>query len=176
MLLHRQFFSLGWGGGRWEGERGGEPKRAGTGVCRAGLDYPPAPAAVGNPPHLTHTPSPLSAFCLGLLSQKIRVQDSPPCTSLPPLLAQFQQTALVRGVHFTTTHSISPPSAPKPRYVPLRNWGSEFETTFSPSDLSRPHRNKGRYTPFPNFVLQILGIFGGSLKKETSRIWGEREL
>lgn len=24
------FFSLGWGGGRWEGERGGEPKRTGT--------------------------------------------------------------------------------------------------------------------------------------------------
>lgn len=24
------FFSLSWGGGRWEGERGGEPKRTGT--------------------------------------------------------------------------------------------------------------------------------------------------
>lgn len=176
MLLHRQFFSLGWGGGRWEGERGGEPKRAGTGVCRAGLDYPPSPCCRGEPPP-SH-PHSQSSVCFlfgalilenqGTRFPSLYLTTTSPCTV--PTDCPSQGCPLYHNtLHF-------PPSAPKPRYVPLRNWGSEFETTFSPSDLSRPHRNKGRYTPFPNFVLQILGIFGGSLKKETSRIWGEREL
>ena len=172
MLLHRQFFSLGWGGGRWEGERGGEPKRAGTGVCRAGLDYPPAPAAVGNPPP-SHPHSQSSVcFLFGALILENQGTRFPSLylTTTSPCTVPTDCPSQGCPLYHKTPHF--PPSAPKPRYVPLRNWGSESETTFPPSDLSRPHRNKGRYTPFPNFILQILGIFGGSLKKETSRIWG----
>lgn len=81
------FFSLGWGGGRWEGERGGEPKRAGTGVCRAGLAYPPAPAAVGNPSS-SHPHSQSSVcFLFGALILENQGTDSPPRTLSPPLLA-----------------------------------------------------------------------------------------
>ena len=80
-------------------------------------------------------------------------------------LPQFQQHC--PSQEYPPDHKIPhfPPPSPKSRCAPLINWGSESETTFSPSDLSRPHKNKKRYTPFPNFFLQILGIFGGSLKR-----------
>ena len=159
------FFSLGCGGGRGEGERGGELKRAGTGVYRTGLAYPPAPAAVGNPP--SSHPHSQSSVCF-LFGALILENQGTRFTSLYLITTSpchnFNSIALVRSVHLTTIFHFPPPS-PKSRCVPLINWGSESETAFSPSDLSRPHKNKRRYTPFPNFFHQILGIFGGSLKR-----------
>lgn len=159
MLLHRQFFSLGWG---WAVgvERGeGEPREGDQ--CRAGLALPPSPAAVGNPPHPTQS---CLLSCLGLLSPRksgYRFTSSKFHHHLS--LPQFQQHCPSQ-VSTDPQDTPSPPLFPKSRCVPLINWGSESETTFSPQIYPGHIKNK-REIHLPNFFHQILGIFGGSLKR-----------
>lgn len=144
-----RFFALGWGGGRWEGGRGGESERAGTQACRAGLAYPLAPTAVEHPsPHPPHPHSQFSVcFLFGALileTQGTRITSSHPRHHLS--LPKFQQHCPSQGCSRYHGLPHPPPPSQKVRCAPLRNWGSESETAFSLSHLSRSHRNKRRYT------------------------------
>lgn len=142
---------LPWVGGVGGGREGGEESRREQGPRRAELAWltpsPLLPWSTPPPTHLTRIPSSPSAFCLGLLSWKLRVQESPPRTPATTSPCQSSNsTVLVRGVPVTTGYPIPPPPSQKVRCAPLRNWGSESETAFSLSHLSRSHRNKRRYT------------------------------
>lgn len=149
-------------GGR-DGRRAEESRDQGV---QSWPGLPPSPCCRGEHPPISPT---LPVLCLLSVwgsyprksGYKIHLLVPHHHLSLP----QFQQHC--PSQEYPPDHKIPhfPPPSPKSRCAPLINWGSESETTFSPSDLSRPHKNKKRYTPFPNFFLQILGIFGGSLKR-----------
>lgn len=120
------FFSLGWGGGRWEGERGGEPKRAGTQACRGGLAYPLAPAAVGNPsPHPPH-PHSQSSVCF-LFGALILETEGTRITSLYPhhhlSLPKFQQHCPGQGCSPDHGTPHFPPTFPESEVCSLNKLG-----------------------------------------------------
>lgn len=156
----------GVGGGR---ERGEESRRQQAPGCAepAWLAHPQPLPPGGTPPSHPHSQS-SACFLFGALNL---ANQGSRFTSLSP----FQQHCPSHGGPLYHKIPPSPPSPPRPRRAPSRNWGSESETIFSPSDLPRPHRSKRNDAPLPNVSLQILGICGGSLEKETSRIWGERQ-